>query len=154
MKSLTLLCLALLLLSTGCTTKREVYAGYQPDVVWTAMLAVAETPDYTRGEPADRWFVRENRIWVDPDMNRIEIFRRLDRVLYQPASRPVRQDRTWKFQVMLEEHDPPTVMFRARNLGVPGHAWLEAERYFAEVREILTAERLDVVETAARIPSP
>lgn len=130
----------LIVLLCGCTTTRHAFEGYEAEEVWTAMVAVANTPNYNLGDPADRWTVRENQVWVDEERNRIEILRRVERVLYRPASRPEHQDREWKIQILLEEHDPPTVSFRARNVGVPSHAWDEAERYFAEMRDLLAGQ--------------
>lgn len=133
-RSFPILCLVLL---AGCTTNRQTFEGQDADELWTAMVAVAKTPNYSHGEPRDRWTMRENQVWVDEEANRIEVFRRLERVLYRPASKPLHQDREWKFQVMLERRDPPVVMFKSRNAGVPSHAWDEADRFFAEVRDVL-----------------
>ncbi len=135
---LTRLSLFLTLFLIGCSTNRQTFEGHDADQVWTAMVAVAKTPDYTTGDPTDRWTVRENEVWVDQAENRIEIFRRVERILYRPASNPLHEDREWKLQVVLEKRDPPTVVFKARNLGVPSHAWDEADRYFAEVRDLLS----------------
>lgn len=125
----------------GCSAQYHTFEGHNADDVWQAMLTVARTPDYQTGPPDERWTVRENRVWDDPETNRIEIFRRLERVLYQPASRPLHEDRQWKFQVVLEERNPPTVMFFSREMGVPAHAWVEADRYFEEVQDVLTGRR-------------
>ena len=141
-----ILCLFTLIISFvllgGCSAQYHTFDGHSADDVWQAMLTVARTPDYKTGPPTERWTVRENQVWVDPEVNRIEIFRRLERVLYQPASNPQHEDRQWKFQVVLEERDPPKVMFFSREMGVPAHAWDEAERYFDEVRDVLTGHRI------------
>ena len=125
----------------GCTTVRETFAGHDPDQVWTALKAVANSPSggYSTGEPDDRWTVRENRVWADEPGGRIEIYRALERELYQPggAVEPLHQERTWKLRVRMIERDPPTVEFTSRQWGGPAHAWDEAARYFEEVREIL-----------------
>lgn len=137
------LLLALLMPLTGCVTRMHTFEGHDADSVWTAMLAVAKTPDYKTGPPAERWTVRENRVWADPEQSRIEIFRRLERILYQPASRPRYEDRQWKFQVTLEERDPPTVSFTSREIGVPSHAWDEADRFFNEVWDVLGGKQVE-----------
>lgn len=142
-----LLCASVVCLS-GCTTQRQTFEGHDVDEVWTAMLAVARTPDYSTGDPADRWTVRENRVWVDPGTNRMEIFRRTERILYRPASHPQFQEREWKLNVELEERDPPTVKFQSRGVGVPSHAWREADRYFAEVRDVLEGAPVPAAPTA------
>ena len=133
----SLLYAAVLAALSGCVSVRETFTGHDPDQVWTAMKAVANAPDYAKGEPADRWTVRENSVWVDEAGNRIEIFRRLERQLYEPGTSPQHQERQWKLRVQLEQREPPTAKFTSRQWGVPAHTWDEASRYFAEVREIL-----------------
>ena len=137
------LLIAVPLLFTGCVTQTHTFEGHDADSVWTAMLAVARTPNYKSGPPAERWTVRENRVWADQEQNHIEIFRRLERILYQPASRPRYEDRQWKFQVALEERDPPSVSFTSREVGVPSHAWDEADRFFNEVWDVLGGKPLE-----------
>jgi hypothetical protein len=140
------------LVEGGCASMVETFSGHDADEVWTAMMAVARTPDYSAADPADRWTVRENHVWVDESNRRIEIFRRLERDLYQPAARHRHQQRQWKMQAALEERDPPTVRFRARQASVPAHVWEEAERYFDEVREVLEGGLPG--ESEARPPAP
>ena len=129
------------LLSAGCSTQREVFTDRPSDEVWTAMKAVAETPDYAQGEPADRWTVRRNNVWVDDESRRIEIERRIEHAYHQPGSKPLQEERAWKFTIRLESNDPPTALITSRGFGVPAHAWGEADRYFSEVWEVLRAER-------------
>ena len=132
--SLTLAALAAL---AGCTTQRETFTGHNAEQVWTALVAAAQTPDYAGPTAADRWTLRENNVWVDQEQRRIEIDRLLERELHQPGAQPMHQQRHWKFQVRLEQDQPPTAAFVSRELGVPAHAWDEANRYFADVWELL-----------------
>ena len=142
--SIRFLLLALTVFLAGCSvTKTHSFDGHDADSVWTAMLVVAKSPAYNTGDPADRWNVRENRVWADEEQNRIEIFRRLDRILYQPASKPRYEDREWRFQVALEQRDPPTVSFSSREVGLPSHAWEEADRFFDEVWDMLGGKRIE-----------
>src|SRR5688572_5270240 len=121
----------------ACTTIREAFPGHEADEVWTAMVAAARTPDYNHPDYTRRWMVRENQVWVDDENSRIEIFRRVERDLYRPASKSLQEQREWKIQAALGERDPPTIRFRSRQVGVPAHAWDEAERYFDDVWELL-----------------
>lgn len=121
----------------GCTTTREVFPGQSADQVWTALVAAAKSPDYGDSDFHKRWTVRENDVWVDDENNRIEIDRKLERDLHMPASPPRHETREWKFQIALEQQDPPTVRFTSRQVGVPAHVWDESERYFAEVWKLL-----------------
>ncbi|MCI0365319.1 MAG: hypothetical protein L0219_15730 [Phycisphaerales bacterium] len=139
MNLVRLVLVSALLALPGCgTTVRQTFDGRDPDQVWTAMIAVARTPDYSAPDDyTQRWTVRENQVWVDQANQRIEIFRRLERMLHRPRSQPLHEEREWKLQATLEERDPPTVRFTSRQLGVPAHAWDEAERYFDEVWKVL-----------------
>jgi len=121
----------------GCTTTREVFPDQSADQVWTALVAAAKSPDYGDSDAQRRWTVRQNDVWVDDENNRIEIYRKLERDLHMPASPPLHENREWKFQVALEQRDPPTVRFTSRQVGVPAHVWDESERYFAEVWKFL-----------------
>lgn len=127
---LTVVVLASFILA-GCTTVRQEFIGSSPDQVWTAMVAVAESPSY------DDWTVTDNDVWVDEAARRIEIYRRLRRVIHQPASKARRENREWRFQVIFEPTDPPLATFTSRGLGVPFHAHHEAERYFQDVLDLL-----------------
>lgn len=117
----------------GCTVERHTFPGQEPEVLWTAMVAVADTPDYGADEPDRRWSVKENVAHADPDDRRIEIYREIVRHSDLTTVRPKKERRTFRFQVELEEFDPPTVAFRSRGTGVPRHAQEEADRYFADV---------------------
>jgi hypothetical protein len=123
----------------GCGIKqRAIMPGRDPDQVWNAMVAVAQTPDYASSpDPAMRWTVRENDVLIDANASRIEVHRRLEREIHQPLQQPQHETREWKFGITLEQRDPPTIVFETRNSGVPAHAWHEADRYFNEVQQFL-----------------
>lgn len=126
-----LLALGATLLLAGCMTVQERFPAQAPEQVWTALKAAAETPAY------DDWVVDRNEVWISEEERRIEIYRQLDRVLHRPGYEPLREDRTWRFQVTLEATDPPQATFVSRGMGVPAHAQLEGERYFDLVWEVL-----------------
>jgi hypothetical protein len=118
----------------GCTTRTQVFEGYNDDQLWTAMVATARSPDY------DDWKVSENEVYIDDASRRIEIYRRLKRTFVSPYAEPRREDAEWKFQIVLardEELDEPTVDFTARQIKVPAHVWREADRYFMQMRTLL-----------------
>ncbi|MDY7107418.1 MAG: hypothetical protein SYC29_02160 [Planctomycetota bacterium] len=140
---------------TGCTTIVETFPDEDPGHVWTALKAVAETPDYSSDDPAERWFVKENHVYVDEENARIEIYRELDRVLHRARTNPIREQRTWKFQIIYEpQPDPPTAIFTSRRLGVPMQAADEAERYFADVWELLGGRGPIEREAPPPVPPP
>jgi hypothetical protein len=133
--SVSLCCLLAL---AGCTATRETYTGQSAERVWTAMVAVANTPDYASSpDITERWTVRQNSVFVDEDQSRIEILRTLERYLHQPAQPVLHENQEWRFQIVMEQSDPPVVKFTSRSAGVPAHAWNEADRYFAQVWEVL-----------------
>ncbi len=115
----------------GCTTVQQEFVGLPSDQVWTALVAVAESPDY------DDWTVTDNDVWVDEAAQRSEIYRRMRRVIQQPAYKARRENREWRFQVIFEPTDPPQATFTSRGLGVPSHAQHEGERYFLDVLDLL-----------------
>jgi len=124
---------SLVLLMTGCTTLEESYAGRDASQVWTAMVAVAESPEYYQD-----WFIMANDVWADDTTGRIEIHRRIERDVIKPRMKPQHQNRTWQHQIYLfEVESGPLVTFRSRGWGVPVLARQEAENYFADIWEIL-----------------
>ncbi|MEE9131703.1 MAG: hypothetical protein V3T84_16935 [Phycisphaerales bacterium] len=127
---LTVVVLAAFILP-ACTTVRQEFIGSSRDQVWRAMVAVAESPSY------DDWTVTDNDVWVDEAAQRIEIYRRLRRVIHQPASKARRENREWRFQVIFKPTDPPLATFTSHGLGVPSQAQHEGERYFQDVLDLL-----------------
>ena len=140
---LLLPCIAVLL--AGCTSVTQPFPGIDPDRAWLALVAVAGTPDYSDLDPTRRWFLTENHVTADRENATIEIYRRVDRVLQRPGTRPVRQRRNWRFRIELESGAIPIATFTSRGLSVPAQAYEEAERYFAAVRRLLVGQQGDVV---------
>lgn len=130
----------------GCVSKSETFAGHSSQEVWTALAAVAKTPDYRDPDPTQRWTVRENDVWVDEAGHRIEILRRLERDLHNPASKPRHEDREWKLQITLASGDPPKAEFKARGWVIPAHVWDEADRYFNQVWDLLGGRPMEAKE--------
>ena len=115
----------------GCTSMGETFERYSADQVWKAMVAVANSPGY------DDWKISANDVWVDEPNRRIEIYRELRRVLYRADAPPHREDRTWRFEVILEQSNPPQARFTSRGFSVITEARAESRRYFAEVYDVL-----------------
>ncbi len=134
MKSYTfraLMPVVMLLVAGGCTSVERAFYGYRSDQVWTAMVVAAETPAY-----AD-WTVAANDVWVDESEQRIEVYRHLRRVLHRPGADPHSETQTWRFEVRLENGNPPTASFVSRGLGLPTDAQYEANRFFLDVHDLL-----------------
>jgi hypothetical protein len=140
----------------GCTTRTQVFEGYSDDQLWTAMVATANAPEY------DDWRIRRNEVYVDDDSRRIEVFRVLRRTFVSPHAEPSRQEREWRFEILLardEELEVPMIDFTARQISVPAHVWQEADRYFAQMRTLLgpvaaPASKSEDAEAADGVPMP
>lgn len=127
----------------GCTTAKATFPSESPEAVWTALVAVAESPDYDAEAIDDRWRVKENAVRVDRENARIEIYRQLRRTINKAGSRPWSESQEWRFRIVMEELEPPTAVFTSRGLAVPAHAKAEAKRYFDDVRALLDTESME-----------
>ncbi|MCA9296469.1 MAG: hypothetical protein KC983_08125 [Phycisphaerales bacterium] len=146
-----MLLLVVMVLLGGCKSSvtRE-FDGHQAADVWTAMTAVAEQPDYQSGPYDQRWTVVRNDVFIDDANRRIEIDRELKRILQRPRTREERQDDHWTIRVTMVREDPPTVTFLDRGWHLPTDSQYEAERFFAEMREVLGPRALP--DDAALMP--
>ncbi len=131
MKTVLILALAVAGTQIGCTSRQKAYPGQSSDVVWSAMKSVAHQPAY------DDWYVLENNVWCDDDAHRIEVDRRVMRERHDPMSKPMLESRHWAFSIYLKQDEHPTAAFVARSFGVPAHAWVEADRYFDQLKSML-----------------
>ena len=64
------------------------------------MVAVAEQPEY------QDWRMLDNVVSVDPEREKIVLYRALRRVAVRPGSDKVRQDREYQFEIKLEPANP------------------------------------------------
>ncbi len=123
---------------SGCATGgSQSFPGFDGRAVWTALTAVAESPSYDDLKPPKRWLVDENKVWVDEQSARIEIFRRVHRMEGILITDQHRNERTWRFQVLFHDGNTPSASFTTRGMSIPLQAQAEADSYFAEVRELL-----------------
>ena len=104
--------IALGFLLTGCTTSNRGYPGYSAEQVWEAMVTAARNPTITD------WTVTSNDVWPDEKGKRIEVSRRLRRVMHSPDSDPLQELRDWRFEITLIESSSPKVSFVSRGFGV------------------------------------
>ncbi|HWB19654.1 MAG TPA: hypothetical protein VG711_05080 [Phycisphaerales bacterium] len=125
---------------SGCQTSlKQEFHKDDPARVWAAMKGAEEAQNYEGGDYTDRWTVRDNQVQVFEDEARIEVFRRLERVLYRPLAKPLPETREWTLTMHLEENDAhePIVVFLNRKNAIPARVRDEAERYFRDVSELL-----------------
>ena len=152
MKHLLLMLLPVLI-STGCSMQVR-FPGSTDQQVWTAMKAVAQQPDYQTAHYTKRWTVVDNFVEIDEDAHVIEIDRLLERVLQRPMTKPLHQEASWIFTVELVQGDPPGVVIRNRAFSLPTKFQFEAERYFSEVRSLLSGPRPAAAAAAAESDQP
>lgn len=137
----------LMLCLPACTTVEHSFAGRDPNQVWTALNAVAGGPEY------DDWYVMENNLWADPANWRIEVERVLRRDTHLPGQDPKREDRHWRFQVVLDPAEPPTATFTSRGFGIPMQARREGDRFFTQVDNLLNAGAIGATYQAPPEPA-
>lgn len=123
--------LMMMLVACGCTTVRQEFDGYDSGHVWSAMTAVAESPQY------ENWRVITNEVWRAPDEARMEVYRELHRAVREPGRKPRIEQREWRFRIEMLDTDPPSARLISRGWGVPAHARIETDRYFRDVRQML-----------------
>lgn len=120
----------------GCGGQTASFPGHSDPEVWNAMVTVAENPDYRD------WHVFENEVSATRSEGRVEIYRVLQRDLVEAGRPPRRQEEDWNITVQFLYTDPPTIEFRARDTGIPAHAWTEADRYFDDMRRVLAGTQV------------
>jgi hypothetical protein len=138
-----LLAVCLVALLSGCTTMERSFPNQTKDQVWSAMVAVAERPEYKD------WKVLENNVYANDAAKRIEVSRVVHRELWLPGggNNPRYERRDWKFTITLLPEEPPTIDFVSRSWAVPMHARDEAVRYLDDVNDVLSGGKV-----AAELP--
>ncbi len=122
----------------ACSSPTRTWVGHTSDEVWTAMIAVAQTPEYQSDNPRKRWHIFENDVIVDSDSGLISVRRVLRRSMKLPMQPVQRDDREMIFQISIKNHEPPTTEFKEISTQlVPVRTLDEAERYFNQVDDLL-----------------
>ena len=119
--------------SVGCASNVRSYPGHEPIEVWTAMVGVAESPDY-EGE----WFVIENEVAADEAAARIDIGRTIRRTLYRPGAEPLPEQREWHFTVALLGGPDNRVEFTSHGWALPSREQDEMTRFFDDLAALLS----------------
>jgi hypothetical protein len=129
----------------GCSTAQHTWPDMSRDLVWSAMVAAANAPDYNSNDPKKRWIVIENEVDADATTSHIFINRKLSRSLKLPLQKEQKDTRDWLFTIQLLPANPPLVTFDTvyktkeldYNAFVPARTLDEAERYFELVDLLL-----------------
>lgn len=135
MKAFFLLLLSVCMVGCGVDA---TFPGRDPDQLWRALKAVAEQPEYGHQDPTKEWTLVENVVRVDEELRRIDIDRRVKRLLHRPRTKDLYEDVHWSFQVQQYPTDPPSVHFQANEPELPTKVQFEGDRYFTEVRFLLS----------------
>jgi hypothetical protein len=130
--------LLFLLLAGGCGAHTKIYRGVPAATVWAAAQAASESPDYDADDLARRWNVDRNSVLVVEDESQMHVFRELSRLQMRPRGDRFVERRTWKLGISLgTDGSDPTLTVVSRGAAWPAHVQEEAERYFAQVDELL-----------------
>ncbi|MCH2146254.1 MAG: hypothetical protein MK073_00345 [Phycisphaerales bacterium] len=125
----------------ACSSPTRTWEAHSPNEVWTAMIAVAQAPEYQSDNPRKRWHVFENDVVVDRDSGEIRIHRVLRRSMKLPMQPVQRDDREMIFEISLKNQLPPITEFKELSTQlVPVRTLDEAERYFNQVDELLNMQ--------------
>ncbi len=135
--------LILLLMLVGCSVPKHNWQNVDRELLWSSMITAAKTPDYSSEDPRKRWLVTENKIAIDRRQGRIDVSRKLSRSLKLPRQNEQKDNRHWFFEIHLLPINKRTpgqsvVTFIVPDTQfVPARTRDEAERYFAQVDELL-----------------
>jgi hypothetical protein len=133
---------ACVLCCVGCSTPQHTWPNNTRDVVWTAMVAAANAPDYDAVDPRKRWIVMENLVDDDASRGNIKVRRSLARSLLLPLQNEQVDQREWFFSIQLLQDNPPTATFDSvRTTIVPARLLDEANRFFNTVDDLLQSSQ-------------
>jgi hypothetical protein len=122
----------------GCSVPTKSWPNESKDLVWTAMIAAAKTPDYSSSDPRKRWVIVNNDVVINEQLGRILVHRKLTRSLQLPRQKEQTDNREWYFVIQLIPEGEPTVTFDAQGIQlVPARIVDEANRYFLLIDEVL-----------------
>ncbi len=129
-----ILCLTIV----GCSVPMKQWPNESKELVWTAMIAAAKSPDYSSNDPRKRWIVTENEVDVNAKLGRIIVHRKLARSLKLPRQKEQTDYREWFFLIQLSPEIEPKVTFDVPEMQfVPARTVDEANRYFKLVDSLL-----------------
>ena len=134
------LCIVLICLG-GCSAPERTWTGHKRDVVWTAMLAVAQSPEYGHQNSKQRWQVLENDVNQDSSSGIIKVRRTIRRAFRLPRQEVQHDFRELIFQVVLLPKEPPATVFEELSFQyVPVRSTEEAARFFNQMDRLLNRD--------------
>ena len=137
MKSIILYFLAIILLSS-CSASSKTWKGYSSDEIWTAMIAVAKSPDYSADNPRNRWHVLENVVQINTEDSEIKIHRILRRSIKLAMQSVQVDNREMILKISLENNEFPEVKFEELSSQIiPARALNESHLFFNQLDELL-----------------
>ena len=129
---------AILFCFAGCSTPQHSWPDTNRNVVWTAMVAAANAPDYDAADPRKRWIVTQNLVDANASKGIIQVRRSLNRSLQLPLQNEQVDQRDWFFSIQLLPNIPPTATFSSVNSTlIPAQLLDEANRFFDTVDDFL-----------------
>lgn len=122
----------------GCVAAQHEYHNVDRNVLWTAMVAVANAPEYSNEDFMKRWVLVENDVVTHADIGKIDVHRIVERTLHLPLQKSQHDRREIMFSVYLLPTNPPKVEFMSHNTQfLPVRSRDEAERFFSAVESML-----------------
>jgi hypothetical protein len=127
-----------LLFLQSCTTPQHAWPKQSKEIVWTAMVAVANSPDYDATDPRKRWIVVENKVDANSQTGIILVNRTIARSFQLPLQKEQHEERHWFFDIRLLPNQTPTVTFdTVKQSMIPAQVHDEADRYFEQINELI-----------------
>ena len=123
----------------GCSSvTQRSYPHVDQSHLWTAMIAIANTPEYGSDDFRKRWIVLENEVDLKPNQGQIDVRRIIHRSYQLPRQKVQRDQRDILFSVYLLPTNPLTIEFINHSTKFfPVRGETEATRYFSSVEAML-----------------
>jgi hypothetical protein len=131
----------------GCTvSKQQAYPNTDRAHLWTTMVAIAKSPEYSSSNILDRWIVVENNVDTNSNQAKIDVRRIIARSVRLPMQKKQTDRREILFSVYLLPLVVPTVEFVSHSSQfIPAQGLQEAERYFGAVETMLQPVSIELL---------
>jgi len=127
------------MLLAGCSAPMQrTYSHVERSHLWTAMVAIANAPEYDTEAILNRWIVLENEVELNPRQGQIDVKRIISRSFRLPRQKQQFDTRDVLFSVYLLPTNPLTIEFIQHNAKFfPVRGETEAARFFSGVEAML-----------------
>tara|TARA_Y100001970_G_C14002088_1_gene733922 strand:+ start:306 stop:806 length:501 start_codon:yes stop_codon:yes gene_type:complete len=116
---------------------QDFYASHSFDEVFDGVVEVVNDPEYTHRDSDKRWLISSNHVSIDEENSRVEVLRRLERVLRRKGAKDLYELREYHFIVEVIEGNPVSVVYKELGPSIPVKVQREADRFFRQLRKYL-----------------